>query len=131
MLNTPQANVLISSDTPPRARLADFGLNAIMFDVFAMSKTSVNWTAPEIFVPGERDFRPTFASDIYALGMLIYEVTHPPAVFFGSDRRLSSAGSHRTFPILLQKLQSRIGLPSRSGEQATASSTRFQEVGNH
>ena len=45
-----------------------------MFDVFSMSKASINWTAPEIFVPGERGFKPTFASDIYALGMLIYEV---------------------------------------------------------
>lgn len=72
-----QANVLISNDDPPRARLTDFGLNAIMFDVFSMSKASVNWTAPEIFAPGERNFRPTFASDIYAIGMLIYEVTYP------------------------------------------------------
>lgn len=77
MPNILQANVLMSNDSPPRARLSDFGLNAIMFDVFSMSKASVNWTAPEIFAPGERDFRPTFASDIYALGMLIYEVTCP------------------------------------------------------
>ena len=53
-----------------------------MFDVFSLSKASVNWTAPEIFAPGERDFRPTFASDIYALGMLIYEVTSLACNFF-------------------------------------------------
>ena len=76
-LNTFQANVLMSNENPPRACLTDFGLNAIMFDVFSMSKTSLNWTAPEIFAPGERDFRPTFASDVYALGMLVYEVTRP------------------------------------------------------
>ena len=76
-MNTLQANVLISNENPPRACLTDFGLNVIMFDVFSMSKASVNWTAPEIFVPGGREFRPTFASDIYALGMLIYEVTYP------------------------------------------------------
>jgi len=46
-----------------------------MFDVFSMSKASVNWTAPEIFAPGDTDFKPTFASDTYALGMLVYEVT--------------------------------------------------------
>jgi serine/threonine protein kinase len=86
VLSIVQANVLISNDNPPRARLADFGLNAIMFDVFSLSKASVNWTAPEIFAPGERDFRPTFASDIYALGMLIYEVTAPPATFPHPDR---------------------------------------------
>lgn len=73
--------MLIGSENPPRARLADFGLNAIMFDVFSMSKASVNWTAPEIFAPGDRDFRPTFASDIYALGMLIYEVACPARDF--------------------------------------------------
>ena len=66
---------MISDDKTPRARLTDFGLNVIMFDVFSMSKASVNWTAPEIFAPGDTDFRPTFASDIYALGMLVYEVT--------------------------------------------------------
>lgn len=84
VLNTRQANVLIGSENPPRACLTDFGLNAIMFDVFSMSKASVNWTAPEIFAPGERDFRPTFASDIYALGMLIYEVTFPACDFVSS-----------------------------------------------
>ena len=71
----------MSDDNPPRARLADFGVNAIMFDVFSMSRTSVNWTAPEIFAPGDRDFKPTFASDIYALGMLIYEVIRPTRGF--------------------------------------------------
>lgn len=75
MLNTFQANVIISDEKPPRARLTDFGLNAIMFDAFSMSRTSVNWVAPEIFAPGEQGYRPTLASDIYALGMLIYEVT--------------------------------------------------------
>ena len=74
VLNTLQANVLISSETPPRARLADFGLNVIMFDIFSMSRASVNWTAPEIFSPEAGGFKPTFASDIYALGMLVYEV---------------------------------------------------------
>lgn len=81
VLNTLQANVLISNETPPRARLADFGLNLIMFDIFSMSKASVNWTAPEIFSPEAGGFKPTFASDIYALGMLMYEVTDPPCDF--------------------------------------------------
>jgi serine/threonine protein kinase len=75
VLNTFQANVLICNGEPPRARLTDFGLNAVMFDSFSMSRTSVNWVAPEIFAPGEQGYRLTFASDIYALGMAIYEVT--------------------------------------------------------
>ena len=80
-MNTLQANVLISNESPPRACLTDFGLNVIMFDVFSMSKASVNWTAPEIFVPGGDDFKPTFASDVYALGMLTYEVIRPTGYF--------------------------------------------------
>lgn len=116
VLNTLQANVLISNDNPPRACLADFGLNAIMFDVFSMTKVSVNWTAPEIFTPGERDFKPTYASDIYALGMLIYEVTRSPLRLTDSDRWSVPAGAHWTFPILLQTHEGGIGIPSRSGE---------------
>jgi len=98
VLNTLQANVLISNDKPPRARLADFGLNAIMFDVFSMSKASINWTAPEIFLP-QGNFSPTFASDIYAFGMLIYEVTCPVCHLM-SPSSLSLVGAYRTLPVL-------------------------------
>ena len=126
-----QANVLISNDNPPRACLTDFGLNAIMFDVFSMSKASVNWTAPEIFAPGERDFKPTYASDTYALGMLIYEVTFLPCIQSHFYRFLPSVGAHRTFPILLQTHEGGIGISGRSREQATASAPRLREVGNY
>ena len=106
-------------------------MNVIMFDVFSMSKASVNWTAPEIFAPGDTDFKPTFASDIYALGMLVYEVTCPGCNgVMVPDPSLSPVGAHRTLPVL-QTRQSGIGIPSRSGGQATASATGLREVGNH
>jgi len=76
-----QANVLISNEKQPRARLTDYGLNVIMFDVFSMSRTSINWVSPEIFAPGDQGYKPTPESDIYALGMLIYEVTGPACGF--------------------------------------------------
>lgn len=101
-----------------------------MFDVFSMSKASVNWTAPEIFAPGDRTFRPTFASDVYGLGMLIYEVTRSRLRLPSTDPRLPPIGTQWTFPIL-QARQVRVGLPSRSGEQATASPARLGEIGNH
>lgn len=125
MLNTLQANVLISNHNPPRARLADFGLNAIMFDVFSMTKASVNWTAPEIFDSGGRDFKPTFASDIYALGMLIYEVICSGGDSAHSDGCSFSIGAYWTLSILLQTHESGSGISSDQEEQATASSTRL------
>ena len=35
----------------------------------------------EIIAPREQSYKPTFESDIYALGMLIYEVTDPVCDF--------------------------------------------------
>ena len=105
---------MISNDKQPRARLADFGLNAITFDVFSMSRTSINWTAPEILTPEVHDFKPTFASDIYALGMLVYEVLVLLVVLSRIDRCLSLSGAHWTPPIL-QTSQNGNSTPGRSG----------------
>ena len=96
-----------------------------------MSKTSVNWTAPEIFAPEDRNFRPTFASDIYALGMLIYEVNRPARTISSHAYLiLSPIGAHWTLPIPKTR-QVGVGIPSRSREQATASPTGLREIGNH
>ena len=77
-----KANVLI--DQNGRARLADFGLLAIVSDLpqptlltsFAMAGT-VGWTSPELLYPEQfsmKDSQPTKESDCYALGMTILEV---------------------------------------------------------
>lgn len=70
-------------DADCNARLADFGL-ASFIDGAAPSGTGAYvgkalWTAPELLFPEKfgrppDDCRPTAASDIYAFGMLCYEV---------------------------------------------------------
>jgi len=67
---------LIDSDFS--ARIADFGLtSALRSHPMSISVTAqiwggtYRWMAPELFNDGQR---PSKASDIYALGMVIYEV---------------------------------------------------------
>jgi serine/threonine protein kinase len=67
-----------------RACLADFGLTTIAADKIpgysvsaADSKGTIRWMAPELLIPEEYGLEtcvPTKASDIYAFGMVIYEV---------------------------------------------------------
>ncbi|KAG7375710.1 Leucine-rich repeat serine/threonine-protein kinase 2 [Phytophthora pseudosyringae] len=63
-------NIVIGSDK--KAKVTDFGLSSIISDE-SKSRIScaAHWVAPECFA-GE-DARPTFASDIYSLGMCIVE----------------------------------------------------------
>jgi hypothetical protein len=77
-----QANILI--DEAGHARLADFGLLAIISDATSHASSSLSirggtcrWMSPELLCPenfGLKDSRPTKSSDCYALGMVIYEV---------------------------------------------------------
>lgn len=85
----PQENVLINQDR--RACLADFGLSGV-FSVESQVDSALSapnqrdsvmsficggsypWMSPELLDFEAHDHRPTKESDIYALGMLIYEV---------------------------------------------------------
>jgi len=77
-----KANILI--DETAHARLADFGLLALISDATSRASSSsiihggtFRWMSPELFYPenfGLKDGRPTKHSDCYALGMVIYEV---------------------------------------------------------
>lgn len=88
----PQKNILINQDG--RACLTDFGLSTIVgvdarLDPLDPDLLSVNrrdslmsfveggsypWMSPELLDLDEGNYRPTKESDIYALGMVIYEV---------------------------------------------------------
>ena len=84
-----QVNILI--DEAGRARLADFGLLAIIWDGTSHTSSSlltqggtVQWMGPELFNPEKfdlKDSRPTKHSDCYALGMVIYKVLSGRAPF--------------------------------------------------
>jgi serine/threonine protein kinase len=77
-----QANILISADH--HALLADFGLMNVVSDSgasYADSSASVGgtdrWMSPELLYPEHFNLshvKPTVASDVYALGMVILEV---------------------------------------------------------
>jgi len=77
-----QHNILITNETPPRACLADFGLSTLAPSTQGGTATTTTGgtpthMAPEILVPsrfGQSSARPTQPADIYALGMVIYEV---------------------------------------------------------
>ena len=77
-----QPNILITNETPARACLADFGLSSLIPGAQgAMTTVTAGGTpifmAPELLCPTKfhkSSARPTHPADIYALGMVIYEV---------------------------------------------------------
>ena len=89
-MNIVKANILIDEDG--RARLADFGLLAIIPDttnlVSSNSFTQAGthrWMSPELFDPKRfrlKHSRPTESSDCYALGMVVYEVLSGNVPFY-------------------------------------------------
>ncbi|KAF9781243.1 kinase-like domain-containing protein [Thelephora terrestris] len=75
------SNILISDSRPPQVLLSDYGLNTIVFDASSFSRASINWTAPELLAPDNATSQPSVSSDIYSLGMVIYEVLTGAAPF--------------------------------------------------
>ena len=78
-----QANVLITSDTPPRACLADSGFLTVVVDPDGPTPCSTQsdgaeaFMSPELLIPsmfGVKDSTPTMEADIYAFGLLIFQV---------------------------------------------------------
>ena len=78
----PQHNILITSDSPARACLADFGLSTLTPNPLGEATTITSggtppYMAPELLDPekfGEKNSRPTKPADMYAFGMMVYEV---------------------------------------------------------
>jgi len=83
-LKSKQSNILVSNDTPPRARLADFSLITTILDPDQKLSRSAQvaggttkFKSPELLVPemsGKKGAYPTPQSDIYALGLVIFQV---------------------------------------------------------
>jgi len=74
----------VSSDTPPRARLADFDFITTVPDPGQKLSSSAQmeggtiwFTSPELLVPeefGKKGSFPTPQADIYAFGLVIFQV---------------------------------------------------------
>lgn len=76
-----QANILVTADE--RACLADFGLASVLHGSASVTGTSslsgtLRWMSPELIKSSDSDGgTSTFASDVYALAMVFYEVRPP------------------------------------------------------
>ena len=74
----------MSNDTPPRACLSGFGFITAVFDSnhklscsAQMLGGTITFMSPELLVPeefGQKGAKPTPQADIYAFGMVIYQV---------------------------------------------------------
>ena len=106
LVDTQQANILVTNDTPPRACLADFGFTTLVFDVDHMLSYDIHmeggtpsFLSPERIMPsefGRVDTIPTPESDVFAFGMTIFQVFEhsrkylpPPLLCPGPYRRTS------------------------------------------
>ena len=74
-----QLSILINKGR--RAYLPDFGLTRVITEFTSSGPDKASgtlvWMSPEVLWPekfGYKDARPTKASDVYSLGMVIYEV---------------------------------------------------------
>lgn len=73
---------MIANEAPPRACLVDFGVSTLVHGVHGTTTTVTSggtpvFMAPELLRPASPDgpnSRPRRSTDIYALGMVIYEV---------------------------------------------------------
>ena len=84
-LDAEQENILMSNDTHPRPCLADFGCMTMVMDPTKSLSCSaqlepgtLTFMAPELLVPskfGFEDSFPTPQADIYAFGLVIFEVS--------------------------------------------------------
>jgi serine/threonine protein kinase len=71
-----QPNVLIDNETPPRARISDFGLCAVAQTASlgpggVGDSVALGYMAPELF---SEDVQASKEADMYAFGMMVYEV---------------------------------------------------------
>ena len=74
----------MSNDTPPRACLSGFGFTTAVLDPNQRLSCSaqveggtITFMSPELLVPeefGQKGSKPTPQADIYAFGMVIYQV---------------------------------------------------------
>jgi len=103
-----QSNILMSNDTPPHACLADFGFMSVVPDPSQKSRSirlesgAMTFMSPELLIPeefGRKCAEPTPQSDIYAFGLVIFQVCRQDYRYLPLSCLLFP-GPHRRNPVL-------------------------------
>jgi serine/threonine-protein kinase len=79
-------NILITKDDI--VKITDFGIAQALTDTQPMQRQSVVWGSPHYFAPEQaRGERPSAASDVYAIGIVIFEMLTGRLPFTGADQQ--------------------------------------------
>lgn len=97
-------NILIKNGKPPQACISDFGFSTVAHTASFAMPASVDeqkgtWShmAPELLLPtkfGSQSGRPSKQGDVYAFGMVVYEVLTGRTPFAGEGRWMAEIVMH-------------------------------------
>ncbi|MCE7949234.1 MAG: serine/threonine protein kinase [Chloroflexi bacterium CFX4] len=81
----PQNILLYSNDT---VKVTDFGIAQVITHTQAMTRQEVVWGSPQYFSPEQaQGMQPTPASDVYMIGIVLYEMLTAKLPFIGMDQK--------------------------------------------
>ncbi len=99
-------NIMLAQSGP--ARVCDFGLATLVADPEALGMGTAQYMAPELFGEGQVDGR----ADIYALGMLAYQLLAGPVIYEKTFRAILRDQRHQAMRWMKWHTNPRITAPS-------------------
>ena len=93
-------NILITKDW--RVKVTDFGIAQALTDTQPMPKQDIVWGSPHYFAPEQaKGEKPTAASDVYAIGIVIFEMLTGRLPYQkGSNQELAMAHVREPIPLV-------------------------------